>query len=260
MSGFHLENWVIGACIVAAPAWVAGCANRASTGAETTGTLRVPLSAVSDGATYRLVDVQIEVFSTSGFGFSGFIQNGASGGDLTETLQTGSYQADLFGWALQREDASGTFQPVVATLTSPDGVPFTIDNGTTSTVTYTFQTDGVTVVVGSGTVTVAVNVNQSDAACTPLGSDCASGSWCPPASLTGADLACVPAGTVALGQPCTDPTSCVANASCFSFGDGGAVCAALCPSSGFNLPCASGGTCQSVTSDYGFCDPDVDGG
>jgi hypothetical protein len=222
---------------------------------ESTGTFSLPLSTITNGTTYQLVNAGIQIFSVSTF-FDTFLSSGPDGGttDLSTSLPTGSYNADLeFGWTLKREDAQGNFEPVAATLTSSSFVPFTIYNGATTTVTFTFQTDGVAVIVGSGIVNVAIDVNAADAACTPLGSDCASGSWCPPASLSGADLACVPAGFVAVGQPCTDPTSCVANASCFQVGDAGTLCAALCPSSGVNLPCASGGTCNPATADYGIC-------
>jgi hypothetical protein len=212
--------------------------------------------------TYRLVDADIAIQSTgSGGFFDTYLTTGADGGgDLTATLPTGNYAAYLETWSLQVEDASGNFQPVVATVVSSTYQYFTIYNDSSTTITFTFKTDGVIVVVGSGTLSVGIDVNTPDAACTPLGSDCGAGFWCPPATLTGADLTCVPAGTVAVGQPCASPADCVANATCTAVVDGGAaVCTALCSSDIFTHPCAGGGTCNSVTSDYGLCEG-VDGG
>ncbi|MGA3123404.1 MAG: hypothetical protein ABSF69_21755 [Polyangiaceae bacterium] len=249
--------------IVAAAAALSGCSSARSTSVETTGTLSVPLSVTTNGSTYILANASIYIYPSFCCAGGTVITTGGDGGtaEFTTTLQTGSWYADLYNWTLEREDPLGGFDPVVATLTSSNYVPFTIDNGTTTTVTFTFQTDGVTVTTGSGTLNVGIAVNQTDAACTPFGDDCAAGSWCPPASLTAADLACVVAGTVALGQPCTEPLDCVANAACFTVGDAGAVCAALCPGSDVNLPCSTGGTCQSATSaDYGICLPDSTGG
>lgn len=259
VNGSSSATWTVyGICMAMALAIPAcsGSGSGKSVSTESTGTFSLPLSTVANGATYQLVNATIEIFSESGFFFDTYLSSGPEGGstDLSTSLQAGSYDASLFsGWTLERQDAHGNFEPVTATLTSSSFVPFSIYNGTTTTVTYTFQTDAVTVVVGSGNLNVAIDVNTTDAACTPLGSDCASGSWCPPASLTGADLTCVPAGSVAVGQPCTGPSECVANASCFEIGDAGTLCAALCPSSGFDLPCDSGGTCQAATSDYGIC-------
>jgi hypothetical protein len=245
-------------CLVVAAALGSACETGGSTSGqtdETTGTLSMPLTATTNGATYILVNASIFIEPTTCCGPYTNLSTGADAGttDLTTALQTGNYDAYLEAWTLERQDPQGGFEPVVATLTSSSFQEFTIYNGVTTTVTFTFQTDGVTVVVGSGTLDIGIAVNESDAACTPLGNDCGPGSWCPPASLTGADLACVLSGTVALGQPCATPTDCVANASCFTLGDAGAVCAALCPGSGVNLPCPTGGICQSATPDYGIC-------
>ncbi len=239
---------------------VAGCsgghASASSPSNAATGTVSLPLSTVANGVTYQLVNADFEIFSEGRNFFETFLtSNGPDGGatDLSTTLPTGSYEVDLlFGWTLERQDAQGNLTPVTATLTSNSFADFSIDNGTTTTVTFTFETDGVIVVIGSGALNIAIGVDTVDAGCTPLGNDCASGSWCPPASLTGSDLSCVPAGVTAVGEPCSDPTSCVANASCFQVGTG-TFCEALCPSSDFDLPCATGGTCQSATSDYGVC-------
>jgi hypothetical protein len=245
-------------CMLVAAALGSACETAGSTSGQTdeaTGTLSMPLTAATNGATYILANASILIEPTTCCGPYAFLNTGADAGttDLTTALQTGTYEAYLEYWTLERQDSQGGFEPVVATLTSSSVEEFTIYNGATTTITFTFQTDGVTVVVGSGTLDIGIAVNESDAACTPLGNDCGPGSWCPPASLTGADLACVPSGTVALGQPCATPTDCVANASCFTLGDAGALCAALCPGSGVNLPCATGGICQSAAPDYGIC-------
>jgi hypothetical protein len=251
---------------------VVSCSDRAATPAssaeEDVGTLSMPLTTVVNGTTYRLVNATFSIYQTNGtysYLYDEELSTGADGGAdvLTESLPTGTYEAMLepYGWSLQVESAPGLFQPVNATLTSAESVAFTIDNGATTTISFTFQTDGVVVIVGAGTLNVGITVNQPDAACAALGTGCGPGFWCPPATLTGADLACVTAGSTAVGQTCSSPTDCVANSTCIAAGDGGSsLCTALCTSAGFNLPCASGGTCQSVTSEYGICQGTGDAG
>jgi len=173
---------------------------------------------------------------------------------LAASLQTGSYTAYLFSWTLERDDGTGTFRPLPATLISSNAVNFSIFNGGTSTISYRFQTDGVVVTVGSGDLKVKATVDEVPATCTPFGTDCAAGTWCPPTGLTGAPRACIVAGPAAIGDPCLSPLDCVANASCIDAGDGsGSVCVGLCPDLLFSMSCSTGGTCQPAGTDYGFC-------
>jgi hypothetical protein len=211
----------------------------------------LPLTTVANGVTYRLFNASVTIYGQFPFGY--YLSDGNDGGaaELSTSLPAGNYSAQLnYGWTLERLDAGGTFRPVVATL-STNYIPFKIYNGTTTTIDFVFQTDGVAVVVGAGTIDIGFVVDASKPACTELGTDCPSGSWCPPASLTGADLACVPAGSVAFGSPCLGPEDCVANASCFQLADAGSVCVPLCLTDGTGPACATGTVCQAMAADAG---------
>ncbi len=218
---------------------------------EPVGQVRMPLVTSTNDHTYRLNNVYIYI--------SGPLFTQLSGGDpsaaaLTATLPTGPYTAYLSSWTLQRDDGTGNFVNVRADLVSRQAVDFTIWNGATSTITYQFSTDGVIVTVGSGQLSVVISVDETAPVCTPFGTDCGDGSWCPPTGLTGTQRACVAAGTGALGQACAGPADCVANTACIDAGTG-PVCTALCASGDIGTDCASGGTCQSAGTDYGVCTP-----
>jgi hypothetical protein len=232
-----------------------GCGSEPGTAgrAADLGTIALPLVTQTQGHTYRLSNVFISI---SGPQFAQlFSSTDPNETSLSTTLQTGGYSAFLFfGWTLERDDGTGNFTAVAATLVSNPVVNFTIFNGATSSVSYQFETDGVIVMVGAGQLKVTASVNEIAAVCTPFGTDCPEGSWCPPTALTGSRRACIAAGTTALGQPCAGPADCVGNASCFDLGTG-PVCAALCPAGDFDAACASGGTCQPAGPDYGVCRP-----
>jgi hypothetical protein len=216
------------------------------------GVMSLPLIASANGHNYRLSNTFLYISGPQ------YAQLSSSGDPnetaLSATLVTGNYTAYLYNWSVERDDGTGTFRPVQASLVSSPAVGFSILNGTTTTVSYQFSTDGVIVTVGSGQVRVAVVVEESAATCTPFADDCAAGTWCPPTGLTGAPRACVAAGLTAIAEPCSAPSDCTANASCFDLGSG-PTCAELCPADAFELACASGGTCKAVGTDYGVCRP-----
>jgi hypothetical protein len=214
------------------------------------GTLSVPLVTETNGNLYRLnAAIYISGPTTT---YLTTTENPAET-TVSATLPTGTYYVSLQYWTLERRDSDGVFRPVRAELISSASATFAIFNGTTSTISYQFRTDGVIVTVGQGNLNVTVDVSETSLACTPFGNDCAESTWCAPTELMGAAPACIAAGSVAVGQHCTDVTSCVANASCFDLGSG-PVCVALCASSNFDQPCAGGGTCQAVAAaTYGLC-------
>lgn len=214
------------------------------------GVMSLPLIASANGHKYRLSNTYVYISGPQSTQL--FSSEDPNETALSATLQTGAYTAYLFSWSLELDDGSGIFRPVQATLISSNAVGFSIYNGTTSTVSYQFRTDGVIVTVGSGALKVAVVVDEAPATCTPFSDDCGPDAWCPPTSLTGAPRACVAAGPVAIGEPCITPTECVANASCFDLGSG-PVCAELCPLGSGEFSCASGGTCTAAGLDYGVC-------
>jgi len=180
--------------------------------------------------------------------------NGGSESVLTAQLPTGHHQADLYNWELERDDGTGNFRHVDATLLSSYYVDFEILNGSTTTVTYQFETDGEIVTMGAGTLNVAGHVEERPPVCTVLGDDCGEGLWCPPTGITGAPLACRAAGAVEIGASCASPAECVANSSCIDLG-AGPVCAELCAPDSFDQACVSGGQCVAVGADYGVCTP-----
>jgi hypothetical protein len=232
-----------------------GCSGGSSSNVATEekGSLEMALTTSVGGVSYRLSNFYIYLSGPSTYQY--ISDSNPSDSKISVTLSVGNYTANLQQWQLERADAQGVYHTVQATLETTYYQSVTIYNGTTTTLTYSFRTDGVIVNIGSGRLDIAINIDVADAACTPLGRDCPSGSWCPPATLTGADLHCVFAGSKAIGQPCLNPAECVANASCFTTSSG-AVCAALCPSSQFNQPCDAGGSCRPVASDYGYCTSD----
>jgi hypothetical protein len=226
---------------------VAGCGNGAGANEHTanTGAVTMPLTTSTNGVNYRLTNVTV---SFEGATFASVSETNPDEAVLSTTLSTGNWTAFLTSFALEKDDGTGNFQPVSAT---PENtvVSFIVYDGATTTIEFRFQTDGVIVVVGSGSVNVVTGVDTVPSACTPLGTDCPTGTWCPPSGLTGQPIACVPAGAVAIGQPCTSPADCVANASCFDAGSG-PVCTALCSTT---AACAGGATCLPAGTDYGIC-------
>ena len=214
-----------------------------------TGTVSMPLVTTVGSHTYRL---------QGGMYFNGptftSLDISADVPVLTATLPTGSYWAYLYYWSLTRDDGTGNFVPVSATLVSNSQPSFSIYNQTTTTISFQFETDGQIVTVGAGQLNVAIDVHEAASLCTVLGDDCPAESWCAPTELTGAALRCVPSGPVAIGQSCTGPTDCSANSSCFDLG-AGARCHRLCTSAQFNQPCGGDEICTPKSTSYGVCVP-----
>ncbi|MEN9578302.1 MAG: hypothetical protein RJA70_1311 [Pseudomonadota bacterium] len=239
--------------LMASPLLV-GCGTPASDSHEAAfGTLSLPLTSVANGHTYRLRNATILVYGNT----YSYLESSDDPAEtvLSASLETGNYDAYLYGgWSLERATAEGAFEPVQASLESNSATSFSILNGTTTTVAFRFQTDGVTVVVGSGGLQVVLEVNETAPVCVPFSADCGPGAWCPSSALTGAGRACIVEGVVNVGQPCTGPLDCVANATCMDLG-AGPLCTALCPSADAGAACSSGGTCQLAGDDYGICTP-----
>ena len=220
-----------------------------------TGTFSMPLLASVGAHTYRLQGA-LYVYGPV---FQG-IDMSPDVSVITTTLPTGTYSANLYSWSLTRDDGSGNFVPVAATLTTSPGPTFSIFNQTTTTLSFRFETDGQIVTIGAGQLNVAIEVHESALVCTPLGDDCPASSWCAPTELTGAPLSCIPVGPVAIGAACSAPADCAANSSCFDRG-AGPVCLELCSKAEFNQPCQSGALCTPQGTDYGVCVPNEgDGG
>jgi hypothetical protein len=218
-----------------------------------TGTLELPLVIEVGDNVYRL-SMTLEVYGD--FAWDSIYTDAFSEEtSIQRALPTGDYNAYLSYWQLYKEDGGEIF-PVASTLVSSNYSYFTIHNNATSTLSYTFETDGVRVVVGTGNLVVNVEVNEVAPACEPLGDTCGEGYWCPPTELTGKSLSCNwVEGSGAVGDPCGSPRECGANLSCFDFG-AGPVCGALCLATDFEDECATGGTCVPQGQDYGVCVPE----
>lgn len=247
-----LSMAMVAACLLGGSVQVTGCSS--GSGSEqpsAAGTLRMPLVTQVNGHTYRLL-ADLSIYGPSYTYLS-------TGDDptatvLTTTLPTGDYSAYLNYWSLEMLSASGTFEPVSATLVSDYYVSFSIYNLSSTTISFQFQTDGTMVPFGEGQLNVKFGVNEIPPACAVLGNDCPSGMWCPPPGLTGRGLSCTYAGTAPLGTGCDVPTDCVANSTCMDLGSG-PVCASLCLPEQIGSTCADGGVCTSASPDYGVCVP-----
>jgi len=243
---------LISACLAGGSMQITACSSDASGTHEaaSTGTLRLPIVTQANGHTYRL-DASIQIYGpTYATLYTG---DNPTETVLTTSLQTGNYTAYLSYWTLEIQGSDGNYQPVSATLTSGNYASFSIFNQSSTTISFLFETDGVVVPFGEGQLNVKFGVNEIPPACTILGSDCPSGTWCAPPGLTGSTLACIQAGSVGLGEACTAPTDCAANSTCIDFGSG-SVCAAVCAPSQFGQACG-GGTCTQSSEDYGICIP-----
>jgi hypothetical protein len=218
---------------------------------EQSGTLTLPLRMTAGEHVYRFSYFQVYIYPYGTFLSS---TDDPAETALTAQLPTGQHQASLWSWALERDDGLGNFVPVSADLVSSSYVGFEILNGSTTTVSFQFETDGEIITMGSGGLTVQAKIAERAPVCVPLGSDCGDGLWCPPSELTGAPLACRYAGAVEVGAACDGPADCVANSSCIDFG-AGPVCAALCSNSELGSACPSGGSCEASGREYGVCTP-----
>jgi hypothetical protein len=244
---FRLISWLLCCPVCFVPA--CGGSDDGSESNPELGALSLPLVTNVNGHSYRLSGS----LSVLGNYYAWFELAGDSE-VLSVPLNTGSYVARLDYWQLSRDDGTGNFVNVPSSLVSGDHAQFRIYAGTSSTIAFTFETDGVLVRVGSGNLDVRVNVEEIAPLCEPFAAGCGEGAWCPSAELTGAPRACVAAGVLALGTACSGPLDCVADSSCFDFGSG-AACTALCPATLFGQPCSEATECIPAGSDYGICTP-----
>ena len=246
-------NVLVGLLSLQGALLITGCSGGSDSRAEaadaTTGTFSMPLVAEAGGHLYRL---QGEMYVSGPD--SRWISLYGDQEQVSASLTTGQYYGSLYWYGLSRDDGSGNFVTVDAELVSDNYVNFSIFNQTTTTVSFQFETDGQLITVGGGNLNVDFEVTETPPLCTPLGSDCAVGTWCPPPELTGSQIACFVEGSVAEGESCRSPLDCVANTSCFDFGSA-AVCTRLCLSSEFGEPCSEGSTCTEQGVDYGVCVP-----
>src|SRR3954468_7464052 len=135
---------------------------------EQAGTLSLPLSVTVGAHVYRFSYFQVYLYPTGQI----LSSTGEPGETVLKTdLPTGQYQASLWNWALERDDGHGNFKRVDADLTS-SYISFEILNGSTTTVSFQFSTDGQIITVGSGGLAVTAKIEERAPVCVPLASDC----------------------------------------------------------------------------------------
>jgi hypothetical protein len=215
------------------------------------GTLSIPLQTSVGSSKYRLD----AVFVISGAQRDVTLTTSGDEPVLSTTLPSGGYSALLQSFTLSKDDGTGTFDVVPATVASSTE-PFTVFSDSTTTVNFQFQTAGVTVPLGSGDVKITFGVTETSGPCTALGAGCPEGSWCAPPALTGMSVACVPSGTTPIGAACNSPLECVGPSTCHDFG-AGPVCTSLCAPDEFGTTCATGGSCVETDPSYGLCTPET---
>lgn len=235
-----------------------GCNVDRTPGSEDAGAvghLSLPMQTSVGEHTYVLTDVSLWIAPSGTYSSSS-----PSDEALSIALNPGEYVAQLQSWALNRKLKGGRLERVDSVLLSAAEVPFTIQNGATTTLSFQFETDGQIITIGAGDLRVIAEVTEAEPVCSPLGEGCDEGFYCAPTELTGKPLACIPHGELAVGEGCSSPSECGANSTCLRFGGGEARCAALCESSQFDEPCESGGVCSARGEDYGACTPEREPG
>lgn len=141
--------------------------NDRSIGAAGVGVVRIPLSTTVGAREYRLD----AVFTISGE--QGPITLATRGNEpsLSTTLPTGAYEIVLESFTLSRDDGTGAFRPVEATVLE-DRLPFTITSDATTAVAFHFSTDGQVVSPGTGDLDVTFDVTETG--CRPITVDASS--------------------------------------------------------------------------------------
>jgi len=106
---------------------------------EPVGTLSMPLITIVNDVRYRLTE---DRFSVSGPVEIDELSHNGDGSIVVATLPEGDYEVTLQdGWVLERQSDAG-FEPIEATLASPNPRPVRIESDQTTTVVWLFQTDG----------------------------------------------------------------------------------------------------------------------
>jgi hypothetical protein len=106
---------------------------------ESLGTLSMPLVTIVNDIRYRLTE---DHFSVTGPVEIEELSHNGDGSIVVATLPEGDYEVTLHdGWVLERE-TDAAFEPIEATLASPNPRPVRIESEQTTTVVWLFQTDG----------------------------------------------------------------------------------------------------------------------
>lgn len=151
--------------IVSVPSWrvvravlfASATAACSAAGTPEHGVLQLPLTSAAQGTTYELVDAVIQISGPSPLTLT---SSGSTDATLSAVLSAGDYTAELEdGWRLMQQRPEGA-EEVQATLTSDNPREFTIAGGATTSVTFSFQTDGGPVGSGEGNLDLGIQVEK----------------------------------------------------------------------------------------------------
>jgi hypothetical protein len=153
------------------PLATASCGTSSGAHEDSSGSLRMPLTAVSaSGRLYRLRNATFDITGTQSTSLSSETDPAAQ--DLVANLPTGSYSIQLRdGWRMERQ-SDGGFANVAAALTSSSAVMFAINDRQITNVAFRFAVGNDVVVVGNGTLDVGISVEEREAGvslCTSTG-------------------------------------------------------------------------------------------
>lgn len=176
-----------------------GCGSE-DAASEPVGSVSLPLSASANGIDYRLSPARLRV---SGVSDPDFVQTyNASEQDVFRAdLTPGQYELELLsGWVLN-EGAAPVVDRVV--LESPNPVPFEVDAGAVTQVTFVFGIGDSAISFGNGQVAVDIDVNDRRLECAEDG-DCDDGDLCTIDE-------CREGACVAAPVDCSDGNSCTSD-------------------------------------------------
>jgi hypothetical protein len=144
-----------------APLFIAAALAAACT-AEDDGLGRIDVSLVghaASGASYRLRDAILTVSGPASLTFRSEDQPDRT--LITARVPSGPYTLSVApGWRLERL-ASGGAEPVAATLTTPDPLPFAVTAGGFTPVTLRFRAGGDDVGMGDGDIGIGIGVDEA---------------------------------------------------------------------------------------------------
>lgn len=128
---------------------------------DSTGQVELSLTGTSpSGRTYRLRDAELTVTGDNG-SVVFHTEDDPTRSQITQRLDIGNYNLQLTpGWRLERLRPNGTGETVVATLISPDPLPFVITANTFTPVVVQFKTDGEVVPLAQGDLGISIGVED----------------------------------------------------------------------------------------------------
>jgi len=131
--------------------------------ARSVGTLSIPLTTEAGGSTYRL-EALIVIR-----GQQGDVALSTHGDEavLSSALPAGSYHALLRSFTLFKDDGTGTFHAVQATVQADD-LAFSILANSTTAISFRFETDGEAFPLGSGDLSIGFEVDDTSQQCASI--------------------------------------------------------------------------------------------